>query len=144
MNKKLNGEETILLTLSLNTTIMKKTILLIFLLLFGIVTLFMSSSVLFDWFGIRAKEGNYIPFIVWANLICGILYLITAYGILKNRVWSKVPLIVSLIILFIAYIGLFIHINGCGIYETKTVGAMAFRIGVTALFLFITSKKFKK
>ncbi|QOW08988.1 hypothetical protein Q73A0000_00800 [Kaistella flava (ex Peng et al. 2021)] len=123
---------------------MKKTILLIFLLLFGIVTLFMSSSVLFNWFGIRAKEGNFVPFIVWANLLCGILYLITAYGILKNQVWSKVPLIVSLIILVLAYIGLFIYINDGGIYETKTVGAMAFRIGVTALFLFITLKIFKK
>ena len=61
---------------------MKRIILLIFLLLFGAVTLFMSSSVLFDWFGIREKEGNFVTLIVWANLICGVLYLIAAFGIL--------------------------------------------------------------
>ena len=123
---------------------MKKTILLIFLILFGGVTLFMSSSVLFDWFGIRAKEGNYVPGIVWANFVCGILYLIAAYGILKNQTWAKFPLIISMIILVFAYIGLFIHINNDGLYETKTIGAMAFRIGVTAIFLFITTKILKK
>ena len=123
---------------------MKKTILLIFLVLFGGVTLFMSSSVLFDWFGIRAKEGNYVPGIVWANFVCGILYLIAAYGILKNLTWAKFPLIISMIVLVFAYIGLFIHINNDGLYETKTIGAMAFRIGVTAIFLFITTKILKK
>ncbi len=28
--------------------------------LFAMLTLFLSSSVIFDWFGIRAKEGNYV------------------------------------------------------------------------------------
>lgn len=123
---------------------MKKTILLVFLILFGLVTLFMSSSIIFDWFGIREKEGNYVAGIVWANLVCAILYLVAAYGILKNQTWIKFPLTVALIILFLAYIGLFIHINNGGLYETKTVGAMALRIGVTALFLFITPKISKK
>ena len=36
---------------------MKKTLVLGSLLLIGVVTLFMSSSVIFDWFGIREKEG---------------------------------------------------------------------------------------
>lgn len=123
---------------------MKKTILLIIIILFGIVTLFMSSSVLFDWFGIRAKEGNFVPFVVWANWICGILYLVTAYGILKNRSWSKLPLIISLVVLILAYIGLFIHINNGELYETKTIGAMAFRILVTGIFLYTTNKILKK
>ena len=123
---------------------MKKIILLAFIILFGLVTLFMSSSVIFDWFGMRAKEGNYVLFIVWTNLLCGILYLISAFAILKQKTWAKFPLIISLIILIFAYIGLFIHINNGGIYETKTVGAMAFRIGVTAIFLLTTIKISKK
>ena len=123
---------------------MKKTILLIILILFGTVTVFMSSSVLFDWFGIRAKEGNYVPGIVWANFVCGILYLVAAYGIIRQQIWARFPLTIALIILILAYIGLFIHINNGGLYETKTIGAMAFRIGVTAIFLFITSKILKK
>lgn len=123
---------------------MKKNILLVFIILFGLVTLFMSSSVIFDWFGMRAKEGNYVPFIVWTNWLCGILYLISAYGILMKKTWAKFPLIISLIILILAYAELFIHINNGGIYETKTVGAMAFRIGVTAIFLLTTIKISKK
>ncbi len=122
---------------------MKKTILLIFLILFGLVTLFMSSSVLFDWFGIRAKEGNYIPLIVWANWICGILYLITAFGILQKKSWVRIPLVASLIVLILAYMNLFTHITTGGLYETKTIMAMAFRIGITAIFLFTTIKIFK-
>src|SRR5690606_1065084 len=119
---------------------MKRTLLLIFLMLFGGVTLFMSSSVLFDWFGIREKEGNFVPIIVWANFVCGVLYFVAAIGILKTKKWAKDPLISALIILVIAFIFLFLHINNGGVYETKTVGAMTFRIAVTALLIFTTHK----
>ena len=123
---------------------MKKTILLIFLIIFGGVTLFMSSSVLFAWFGIREKEGHFIPFVVWANWICGMLYLIAALGILRNQSWAKLLLIISLVILILTYFGLFIQINDNVPYETKTIGAMTFRIAVTALFIFLTNKIDKK
>ncbi|HNO55047.1 MAG TPA: hypothetical protein PKI85_08045, partial [Chitinophagaceae bacterium] len=58
-----------------------QTVLLSF---FGLVTVFMASSVIFDLFGIREKEGNYVLFIVYTNLICGILYLLAAY-----TTWTK-------------------------------------------------------
>ncbi|HRA60413.1 MAG TPA: hypothetical protein PLG30_12425 [Bacteroidia bacterium] len=32
--------------------------------IFGLLILFLSSSVIFDLFGIREKEGNYVLFIV--------------------------------------------------------------------------------
>lgn len=123
---------------------MKKNILLVFIILFGLVTLFMSSSVLFDWFGMREKEDNYVLFIVWTNWLCGILYLISAFGILKNKTWVKFTLLISLLILILSYFDLFIHIKNGGIYETKTIIAMAFRIGVTAIFLLTTIKILKK
>ena len=123
---------------------MKKTILIIALLIFGAVTLFMSSSVLFDWFGIREKEGNFVPLIVWANWLCGFLYLMTAFALWKNKLWAVKPLIISLIILAVAFIGLFIHITGGGLYETKTLGAMVFRLGITGIFTYLTFKIYKK
>jgi hypothetical protein len=46
---------------------MKKTLLYtlpILLTGFGLLTLFLSTSVIFDLFGIRAKEGNYVLFVV--------------------------------------------------------------------------------
>ena len=56
---------------------------------FGLLTLFLSTSVIFDLFGIRAKEGNYVLFVVWSNFISSILYLFAAYGFIKNKKYEK-------------------------------------------------------
>lgn len=114
---------------------------------FGLITLFLSSSVIFDLFGIRAKEGNYVLLVVWANFLSSILYLVAAYGFIKNKKWTIKPIGLSAIVLIAAFIGLLIHINSGGIYETKTVGAMLFRIAVTIGFTalaFIMISKNKK
>ena len=101
---------------------------------------------IFDLFGIRAKEGNYVHFVVWANFICSFLYLFAAYGFIKNKRWTATLLGISTLILLAAFIGLKIHINSGGIYEEKTVAAMIFRISVTFVlaiiaFLIITKNK---
>lgn len=100
---------------------------------FGLLTLFLSTSVIFDLFGIRAKEGNYVPLVVWANFISSILYLVAAYGLLKMKKWPVWLLVISAVILVAAFIGLKIHISKGGLYEVKTVNAMIFRIGLTVL-----------
>ena len=115
---------------------MKYTILkitAIALLLFALLTLFLSSSVIFNLFGIRGKEGNYVPLVVWANFISSILYLAAAYGLFKIKKWSVWLLVISVVILVAAFIGLKLHISEGGLYEVKTVNAMIFRIGLTAL-----------
>ena len=101
---------------------------------FGLLTLFLSTSVIFDLFGIREKEGNYVLFVVWSNFISSILYLFAAYGFTKNKKWTATLLGISTLILIGAFIGLKSHINSGGIYETKTIGAMIFRISVTLVF----------
>ena len=101
---------------------------------FGLITLFLSSSVVFDLFGIRAKEGNYVLFVVIANMISSILYLLAVYGIILKKIWTTKILSISAGVLIIAFIGLFVHINTGGIYETKTIGAMVFRILLTLGF----------
>ena len=116
---------------------MKRTILYIVVLvlsLFALLTLFLSSSIILDLFNIREKEGNYVPFVVWANFISSILYLIAAVGLLKLKKWSAFILLLSAVILIAAFVGLKIHINNGGIYELKTVGAMIFRIALTTGF----------
>jgi hypothetical protein len=113
---------------------------------FGLITLFLSSSVVFDLFGIRAKEGNYVLFVVIANLISSILYLLAVYGIILKKIWTTKILSISAGVLIIAFIGLFVHINTGGIYETKTIGAMVFRISLTLLFVtasFLLNKRIK-
>lgn len=115
----------------------------IFLLLFGAVSLFMTLSIFFDLFGIREKEGNYILPVVWANFFCAILYLVAGYGFFTNQKWTQKPLGISFIILTIAYLVLALHIKDGGLYETKTVIAMAFRTGITFILFLVAFKTFE-
>ena len=108
-----------------------------FLLGFGLLTLFLSMSIIFDLFNIRIKEGNYVLFVVHANFICSILYLFAAYGFYKMKNWSYILLGLASIILVLAFINLKIYIGKGGIYEIKTVGAMIFRLSLTVIFTFI-------
>jgi len=111
---------------------------------FGLLTLFLSSSIIFDLFGVRGKEGNYVLLVVWANFISSIIYLLAAYGFIKNKRWTAKLLGISTIVLIVAFIGLFVHVNSGGIYETKTIGAMIFRITITlgfALLAYFTITK---
>ena len=101
---------------------------------FGFATLFLSSSIILDLFGVRAKEGNYVLIVVWANLISSLLYLFAAYGFVRNRIWTSRLLGISSGILITAFIGFLLHISSGGIYETKTMGAMIFRITLTIVF----------
>lgn len=104
---------------------------------FGLLTLFLSTSVIFDLFGIRAKEGNFVLFIVWSNFICSILYLFSAYGFFKIKSWTKLLLAIASVILIVSFVSLKLYISNGGIYETKTVNAMIFRISLTVAFTLI-------
>lgn len=110
-----------------------KIIICIFLALFGALTVFMGSSVLFDWFGIREIEGNYVEFVVKANLFCGLVYLFASYDIWHNRKTGAYALLTAFIILVITF-GFFInHISQGGLYETRTIKAMSFRTVITLI-----------
>jgi hypothetical protein len=100
---------------------------------FGLLTVFLTSSVLLDLFGMREKEGHYVLAIVWANLIAGLVYLLTAYGVIKEEKWTVKSLLIALSVLIIGQILFFAHVVNGGLYETKTVGAMIFRIAFTVL-----------
>lgn len=113
---------------------------------FGLLTFYLSSSIIFDLFGIREKEGNYVLFVVWANFISSILYLISALGFIQSKKWTKDVLGISSIILIVAFIGLIIHIYSGGLYKTVTISAMIFRILITisfTLFAYFTITKIK-
>ncbi len=116
---------------------------------FGLLTLFLSGSLLLDLFEIRAKEGNYVLLVVWVNFIASFLYIFAAYGFFKQKRWTTPILWISLVVLILGGIGLAIHINSGGIYEKKTPKAMIFRTSLTLVFLAfsyfkITKKQLKK
>lgn len=102
--------------------------------LFALITLFMSTSVIFDLFGIRAREGNYVLFVVVSNFIAGFLYLFAAYGLFTEKIWVTKLLLITTTILIVSFIGLLIHVNADGIYEQKTIKAMLSRIAITVAF----------
>jgi len=104
---------------------------------FGALTFFLSSSVIFDLFGIREKEGDYVLFVVIANFISSIIYFAAVYGFLNRKNWTYKILIISVIIIIAAFIGLNFHINAGGLYEAKTVKALIFRTSLTTIFTII-------
>jgi len=114
---------------------------------FGLLSVFMTTSVILDLFGIRAKEGNYVLFVVWANFICGLLYLTAAYGFIGAKKWTAKLLGFSASLVSMAFIGLLVHIKSGGLYENETVNAMIFRIlltfGFAAIAHFLFSGKRK-
>lgn len=116
----------------------------IFLGLFGLVSLFMTTSVLLDLFNIRAVEGNYVLPVVYANFICAILYLFASYLFLKENRRAVIVMSIASFLLIIAFAALLFHIQDGGIYETKTVKAMVFRTLITLLLTGIAAYYFRK
>ena len=109
--------------------------IIIILVIYGLITLFLSSSLILDLFDVRLQNTNYVGFVVWGNLLCGILYLLSSFGFLKSKNWAIKPIIIAVIILIAAFIGLQFHINAGGAYQEKTQGALIFRLIITILFI---------
>lgn len=114
------------------------------LLLFAALTIFMGGSVIFDLFGIREREGNYVLFVVWANWICGFLYVLAAYGFIKSKKWTAILLGGISIFLMLTFCKFYIYIQEGGIYEIKTIYAMTFRTGISLVLCLIAYRFINK
>jgi hypothetical protein len=101
---------------------------------FGVLTLYLSTSVIFDLFGVREKEGNFVFFVVWANFISSIIYLLSVFGLLTLKKWTYKVLGISAVLLVITFVAFQFHIQSGGIYENKTSGALIFRSALTLVF----------
>lgn len=113
-------------------------ILSVFIAVIAAMTFFLSASVLFDLFGVRAHQGDYVLFVVIINFICSLLYFYSVYGLIQRKIWTKyiLAMILALLILVFAYLNIYIK-NG-GIYEMKTYDTMFFKIAVTGVFVFLS------
>lgn len=109
---------------------------------FALVTLFMSVSVLMDWFGIRAKQGNYVPFVVKTNLTAGFIYLIAAYGFITSKKWSAWAMLSVALLLFYGLTLFYLHMHSGGLYEKQTLFALIFRISFTLIFAGLMSRNY--
>ena len=101
---------------------------------FGLLTFFLSASLIFDLFDVRADQGNFVLFVVWTNLFCSLLYLIAAFGFLAKKYWTTMLLAISTLALIATFVRFLIYVSSGGIHETKTMSALLFRIVVTLIF----------
>lgn len=104
------------------------------LLIFAFISVFMSSSVLFDWFGIREKAGVFIPFMVKINLTVGLLYFLIAYGFIKAQQWAPWAMLGVTLLLCYTFALFYLHVHTGGLYEQSTIVVMALRILFTLVF----------
>jgi uncharacterized membrane protein len=110
----------------------------ILIIIFGLITLYLSGSVIFDLFGMREKQGNYVFFVILTNFICGFIYLIGGYELLKKNANSIKLFATALGLLIVTYIGFIIYAEQGGIHKIGTYKALAVRITITTIAL-ITS-----
>lgn len=107
-------------------------------LLIGCVSVFESSSVIFDWGNARASHGNYVLFVVYANWVCCLIFIFAAIALWRKISWSKIALGLASLLMIATFIKFRIYINEGGIYETKTEIAMTVRSLLTLIFFFST------
>jgi len=115
-----------------------------FLGVFGLLTLYLSGSIIFDLFGMRAKQGDYVMLVIVTNFMASLLYLVATYGLYKQKKQTTWLLGIAMIVLILGFVGLQIHINSGGLYEEKTPKAMLFRLSVTFLFFLFAYFKITK
>ncbi|WP_380752128.1 hypothetical protein [Salinimicrobium flavum] len=109
--------------------------------IFGLVTIFASSSVLFGYSDVLEKEGNFPSFILWVNLLTGPLYLLAAAGLFYSKRWT-LPVLTGILLLLIVNLGFLILLITTGQdYELETLGAIAVRIALTSVLTFFAFNK---
>lgn len=118
--------------------------LALFIAIFGLLTLYLSGSIILDLFGVRETQGNYVSFVVWANFMSSLIYLGVTIGLFTDKEWTMRWLLVSIVILISTYIGFWVYVYLDGVYEEKTVMAIPFRIGVTSILLFLNWLIYRK
>lgn len=101
--------------------------------IFGLITLVASSTLLFKIGDLAAEAGNTVPVVLWMNFFASFLYLIAAYGLWAQREWTPMVLAIAVVLMLVAAIGFYVHVQTGGAYEQRTIGALTFRIFITAL-----------
>lgn len=106
---------------------------------FGMLTLISGGEVLFiDGTG-REAAGNYVTYVLWFNFLMGFIYITAGVGIWLRKQWAVYLslIIATATLIMFAIFGANILLGG--LFEQRTVGAMALRSSlwvVIALFAY--------
>ena len=109
---------------------------------FGLLTVKSGGSVLFIDGPDRVAAGNYTPFVLWFNFFAGFFYLLAAPGLFLQKIWSawlSIAIVVATLTVFAVFA---LYINNGGIYEGRTLYAMALRSSIWAAIAWFACRKF--
>ncbi|MBV1888687.1 MAG: hypothetical protein KUG67_00375 [Proteobacteria bacterium] len=110
--------------------------------IFGLLTIKSGGSVLFIDGPDRVAAGTYTPFVLWFNFIAGFFYLLAAVGLFLQKTWAAWLAIVIVAATLITFTVFSLHISNGGIYESRTIYAMALRSLVWAAIALFAYRKF--
>ncbi|MCP4488938.1 MAG: hypothetical protein GY820_16750 [Gammaproteobacteria bacterium] len=96
-------------------------------LIFGGLSIKSGGLVLFTTGEFHQQQGNYVPFVVWANFLGGFFYIIAAIGLFRLERWAGYIAYLIAIMTVIVYAWFAVHVMNGGLYEMQTVIAMAIR-----------------
>ena len=99
----------------------------VFVIVFGILTIFSGGRALFGGVAARPAVGNAVPFVLWFNFLAGFAYIVAGAGLIVWRRWAAflaAGIAMATLAIFAAFAG---HVVTGGAFEMRTVGAMSLR-----------------
>ncbi|OFZ97812.1 MAG: hypothetical protein A3H35_21630 [Betaproteobacteria bacterium RIFCSPLOWO2_02_FULL_62_17] len=107
---------------------------------FGLLTIKSGADVLFGSEEARRAAGNYLPSLVWFNLLAGFAYVAAGVGLLFQRRWAAWLALGIAIATLAAFGALGVHLSGGGAYEMRTLAAMLLRTSLWAAIAFLACR----
>jgi len=104
-----------------------------FLGLFGIISMFITSSIIFKLNFLKIQHTNQLPYILYVNFACSFLYLFASYGFFTKNKWTTASLFSAVGILIFTYVGLIIHIQAGGFLDMFIIKLMLVKVSLTIL-----------
>ena len=118
-------------------------ILAIFAVVFGCMTIFSGSSILFASQQAQTWAGDYVPFVLWFNFLAGFVYVITGLGALYAQGWARTLALVLATTSLLVCLAFFFHIWRGGAFEMRTVGALIFRVSFWLVMVVVLTRNGK-
>jgi hypothetical protein len=111
---------------------------------FGALTIKSGGAVIFFDGPARQAAGDYVNFVVWFNFIAGFFYILAGLGFLLNSPWTTKLAVAIAIATLVVFSAFAVHIFLGGLYEMRTVMAMALRSAIWVVFAFAAYSSGKK
>jgi hypothetical protein len=102
---------------------------------FGVMTVISGGGVLFGPRAAQTAAGYYLPYVVWFNFLAGFAYVLAGVGIWVGARWAKLLSMFILVTTMAIAVVFGVHVASGGEYESRTVGALVFRIAVWAVIV---------